>query len=206
MTSRDVQLETMHFYRALAKEHSNWGGKLALLIGAECVHSGAASAVSITGGASLALDSNAATIKAAQRAGYLDFVVNSLDEALRALKNEVRQKRALSVGLIANERATLAEMDERGIVPDARLDSRADEQGALNSEEHNFSAQTAPVLRALDTALLAVLPADDLIRRRWIERAPQFLREARSGGRWIWLNETELAALAEQGIRPSPLP
>ncbi len=62
-------------------------------------------------------------MKSAMRAGYLDFVVvvNTLDEALRALKNEVRQKRPLTVGLIAEIEATLTEMVERGVQPDLQL-------------------------------------------------------------------------------------
>ncbi len=144
-------------------------------------------------------------MKAAQRAGYLDFVVNSLDEALRALKNEVRQKRPLSVGLIANVQATGAEMKERGVQPDLRLEPGA-QQGSPLRSEYFFSARDAARLREIDAALLALFPADDLIRRHWLQRAPQFLREARTGGRWIWLNDEELRSLAARGISPAQQP
>jgi hypothetical protein len=46
-------------------------------------------------------------------------------------------------------------------------------------------------LRALDERVLAILPADDLVRRRWIQRIAQYLRDARSGGRWVWLTDEE---------------
>ena len=203
MNNHGLQLETMRLYRSLVNPQGEWGGKLVLLTDAG---SSAASAVSIAGGASLTLGCDSLVIKTAQRSGYLDFVVNSLDEAMRALKNEVRQKRSLSVGLIADISVTLAEMDERGIVPDARLGSEANEPYSLSSDEHYFPAHDATSLRATDAALLAVMPADDLTRRRWVERAPQFLREARTGGRWIWLRESELAPLAEQGITPARRP
>jgi hypothetical protein len=62
-------------------------------------------------------------MKSAMRAGYLDFVVNTLDEALRTLKNEIRQKRALSVGLIGDVNVTLTELVERGVQPDLWVDS-----------------------------------------------------------------------------------
>ena len=204
MANHDVQLETMHLYRALAGQHEDWGGRLVLLIGAQHVHNGAASGVSIAGGATLAIASDAAAMKAAMRAGHLDFVVNSLDEALRALKNEVRQKRPLGVGLIADVEATLAEMEERGIQPDLRLTPEGCAHVSSKGDENFFAANDMAGLRGIDVALAAVLPAEDVVRRRWIERAPQFLREARSGGRWIWLREAELAALAGLGTIPSP--
>ncbi len=60
-------------------------------------------------------------MKAAMRAGALDFVVNTLDEALRALKNQVRLRRPVGVGLVADVDATLAEMVERGVQPDLHI-------------------------------------------------------------------------------------
>jgi hypothetical protein len=143
-------------------------------------------------------------MKAAQRAGYLDFVVNSLDEALRALKNEVRQKRPLSVGLIADVDATLAEMDERGIQPDLRFDPASLPIILQRGDEYYLAATDGAALRQVDAALLALLPAGDLVRRRWLQRVPQFLREARTGRRWIWLSGAELDMLAAKGITPDP--
>ena len=41
-------------------------------------------------------------IKKRLKTGYCDFMVNSLDEALRILKNAIRKKEAISVGLVGN--------------------------------------------------------------------------------------------------------
>jgi len=206
MPARDIQHETMQLYRTLVDLCDDWGGKLVLLHGTGCVSTGAPPAVSIANGTTLAIDSDGPAMKSAQRAGYLDFVVNSIDEALRALKNEVRQKRPLSVGLIADVQATLAEMAERGVQPDLNLTPDAPERPLPNSSEHFFAAADATALRKIDTALLALILPGDLVRCHWILRAPQFLREARSGGRWIWLSDDELAALAAQGLTPSQSP
>jgi hypothetical protein len=46
-------------------------------------------------------------------------------------------------------------------------------------------------LRGLDEKVLEILPPEDLIRRRWMQRVAKYLREARSGGRWVWLTEEE---------------
>jgi len=41
-------------------------------------------------------------IKKRLKTGYCDFMVNTLDEALRILKNAVRKKENVSVGLVGN--------------------------------------------------------------------------------------------------------
>ena len=73
-------------------------------------------AASVAGAATLAIDADAEAMKAALRRGELDFVVNTLDEALRTLKNQMRQKRPLSVGTdLRMWSATLAELASRGV-------------------------------------------------------------------------------------------
>jgi Urocanase Rossmann-like domain len=224
MQSRDLQHETMRIYRTIVDIRDDWGGRLVLCCGSGCAQSGAPAAVSIAGGTLLAIDSDAAAMKSAMRAGYLDFVVNTLDEALRTLKNEIRQKRPLSVGLIADVETTLAEMVERGLQPDLQLvdagcpDRSAPHletlrargmscRSALASEnEYFFPASDGAGLRTIDAALLAVFPAEDIVRRRWLDRVPKYLREARSGGRWTWLSKQELESLAEAGLSPGPQP
>ncbi len=54
----------------------------------------------IAGGTFLGIDRSTEHLKAAVRNGSCDFMVNTLDESLRVLKNEVRKKKALSVGLL----------------------------------------------------------------------------------------------------------
>lgn len=249
MQGKDIQHETMRIYQTLVDLREDWGGALVLCCGSGCAQSGVPAAVSIAGGATLAIDSDAAAMKSAMRAGYLDFVVNTLDEALRTLKNEIRQHRPLSVGVISNVEATLAEMVERGLQPDLQfiplsagpgrslsnvhsnvLCARGMRQQLLSATdvdperpplvphrpflilcrkrhyEYFFAAPDAPVLREIDTALLSALPAQEIVRRRWLERVPKYLREARSAGRWTWLNDEELESLAAQGLNPGPQP
>ena len=228
----DHQLETLRLYGALIEEREDWGGRLVLCCGESCAASGVPAAVSIAGGALLAVDGDADAVKAAMRRGELDFVVKPLDEALRALKNEVRVRRPLSVGLIAELSAALNEMVERGVQPDLLLiganqnaqaileneSIRALESAGMilrsmvsatgerlvrhrtmpsckRREEVYLPAANAAELRALDERVLAILPAGDLVRRRWIQRVPKYLRDARSGGRWVWLGEEEQRAL-----------
>jgi urocanate hydratase len=229
------QLETLRLYGALIDEREDWGGSLVLCCGEGSAASGMPAAVSIAGGATLAIEADAVAVKSAMRRGELDFVVNTLDEALRALKNEIRLRRPLSVGLIAEVSAVLSEMAERGVLPDLHLiganqpaqailqhesihalqaagmalrlmDSVAEERGIrrmmiLSRKRHDeffLPAANATELRVLDERVLAILSPNDLIRRRWIQRVAQYLRDARSGGRWVWLTAEEQRAL--QGI------
>jgi urocanate hydratase len=113
------QFEMLRLYGELISERENWGGALVLAFGADAYL--APVPVSIAGGATLLIDDDAAAIKASMRRGELDFVVNTLDEALRALKNQIRQKRPLGVGLVASLPAALEEIVDRGILPDLTL-------------------------------------------------------------------------------------
>ncbi|MGI8771964.1 MAG: hypothetical protein ACR2JE_11055 [Acidobacteriaceae bacterium] len=75
-------------------------------------------ATGIAGAASLTIEPSSDAIRDATRAGIVDFAVNTLDEALRILKNEIRKQQAVSVLLEGGVAQALAEMGERGAQPD----------------------------------------------------------------------------------------
>jgi urocanate hydratase len=75
-------------------------------------------AASIAGAASLTVEPSAQTIRDAVRHGVVDFAVNTLDEALRILKNEIRKRQAICVLLQAEPTQALASAAERGAQPD----------------------------------------------------------------------------------------
>ena len=195
----NLQRQTMRLYRALTASREDWGGALVLCSGAGCAASGIPVAASVAGAATLAIDADAEAMKSALRRGELDFVVNTLDEALRTLKNQIRLKRPLSVGLIADIDKTLEELTNRGVQPDVTIELQPVAAGA---DEVFFAARDAGELQRLDEELLESLPSADVVRRRWIRRLPQYLREARSGGRWIWLSAEERESLAVRGFSP----
>src|ERR1700722_17524980 len=58
-------------------------------------------AANIAGAASLGVDAHVDRAKLALRQGICDFMVNSLDEALRILKNEIRKKQPVAVALVS---------------------------------------------------------------------------------------------------------
>jgi urocanate hydratase len=226
--SRDRQRDILRLYGRLIGEREDWGGALLLSCGEGSASSGIPAAGSIAGGATLVIDADASEVKGAMRRGELDFVVNTLDEALRTLKNQVRLRRPLSVGLVSNVATALAEATERGVLPDVLLiaSTQCHEpilengniqaleaagmavrlMGDLDDErrcrsimpsggpyECHLLAESAEQLREIDRRLLELLPVEDRVRRRWVERVPNYLHEARRGGRWIWLTDKDRA-------------
>ncbi|PYX27993.1 MAG: urocanate hydratase [Acidobacteria bacterium] len=79
-------------------------------------------AATMTGAAFLGIDVDPERIKKRLKTGYCDFMVTTLDEALRILKNAVRKKENVSVGLVGNCADIIPELAERGVVPDVLTD------------------------------------------------------------------------------------
>ena len=71
----------------------------------------------IAGAASLAATADPVAQKQAIREGVVNFLVTSLDEALRILKNEIRKRETVAVCVAASPQAVAAEMLERGVLP-----------------------------------------------------------------------------------------
>lgn len=98
---------------------TDWGGALVLGCGLGLGGAALALAGNIAGAGVLAVEGRADVCRAAMRSGACDFVVNSVDEALRILKNEIRQRRPVSVGLAMVPVTALEELVERGVQPEA---------------------------------------------------------------------------------------
>ncbi len=79
-------------------------------------------AATMNGAAILCVEVDPERIKRRVKTGYCDVMVNSLDEALRILKNAVRKREATSVGLVGNCADVIPELARRGVVPDLLTD------------------------------------------------------------------------------------
>ncbi|MGA2809390.1 MAG: hypothetical protein ABSE87_14775 [Terracidiphilus sp.] len=75
-------------------------------------------AANIAGAASLTATADQAVQKQAVRDGVVDFLVNSVDEALRILKNEIRKRQMVAVCVGLAPETVEREMVERGVQPD----------------------------------------------------------------------------------------
>ena len=105
---------------------ARWGGDLAgrLIVSGGMGAAGGTQplAATLAGAAFLGIDVDGEKITRRIRGGYCDFCVNSLDEALRILKNAVRQRHPVSVGLVGNCAEIIPELAARGVVPDILSD------------------------------------------------------------------------------------
>lgn len=174
------------------------GGKL--LYTGELEQNGRASLVAgnIAGAASLAATAHTAAGKQAIRDGVTDFLVNSLDEALRILKNEIRKRETVAVCIAAPPEMVEHEMLDRGVLPD--LLAPLPDEGTSSS--HSFGAtvqriesacapsREALVIWSVNSAPAQWLPKLDALAveclqgtagpeaaaaRRWLRLAPRYL-------------------------------
>ncbi len=115
---------TFEIFAAAAQKHfgSDLAGKLVVTGGMGRLGGVQPLAATLNGAAFLGIEVDAERIKRRLRTGYCDICVNSLDEAIRILKNAVRQKQAVSVGLVGNCAEVIPELARRGVVPDLLTD------------------------------------------------------------------------------------
>ena len=140
----------------------------------------------IAGAATLCATADGLAQKQAVREGVVDFLVTSLDEAVRILKNQVRKHETIAVCVGTEPAAVERQMVERGILADVE---RGDVHvGTKNFETHtevlvSWQVEARPVLwmPKLDSLALESLDAEDGPARRWIRLAPKYLGRAGRG-------------------------
>ncbi|HET9281567.1 MAG TPA: urocanate hydratase [Candidatus Angelobacter sp.] len=115
---------TFETFSAAAEKHfgGDLAGKLVVSGGMGGMGGAQPLAATMAGASFLGIDVDAERIKKRLKTGYCDFMVNNLDEALRILKNAVRKKEAISVGLVGNCADVIPELAERGVLPDILTD------------------------------------------------------------------------------------
>ncbi len=151
-------------------------------------------AANISGCGSLVVAENAERGKEALRDGVVDFLVSSLDEALRILKNEIRKKQPTSVALTASYAEVMAEMIERGVQPDLvdlelegvgeflELGARTlPESGAIPKQALIFAHGTAPELARVDAFWREMFLAENLVSERWQRLSARYLGRLAQG-------------------------
>jgi urocanate hydratase len=114
---------TYETFAAAGRKHfGGLAGKLVVSGGMGGMGGAQPLAATLNGAAFLGIEVDAERIKRRIRQGYCDICVNDLDEALRILKQAVRQKQATSVGLVGNCADLIPELARRGVVPDLLTD------------------------------------------------------------------------------------
>ena len=199
------------------------GGSLLYAGELDAAGSALAAAGSVAGAASLAALEDGARQRQAMRDGVVDFVVTTLDEALRILKNSIRKREAAAVCVAQSARAVEREMAELGVLPDllppgdAFLPERRWflEQGARQAQAASvpegqtvlmWSVAEEPVrwLARLDETARACLEASSDRGRgaalRWLRLSPRYLGRMARGARLLRC-EMETARRFDERVR-----
>jgi len=135
-------------------------------------------ASNIAGAASLCATANEHQQKQAVRDGIVDFLVTSLDEALRILKNEIRKHAPVAVCIAAAPAEIEGLMAERGVQPDLL---RPDEAlaGSVSADvallSWSVSREPAKWMPKLDKFALECAAELGESTRRWLRMSPRYL-------------------------------
>jgi urocanate hydratase len=173
-------------------------------------------AANIAGAATLVASADLATQKQAIREAIADFLVTSLDEALRILKNQLRKRETVSVCVAMAPAAMEREMDERGVEPDllrrdvpiAPLHEALIHQEGECDETDPTSVPALVIWRVdtarhkdlavLDAIALECLEANDWPGRRWLRLAPRYLGRMAQDLRLLSTHREFAARFSEQ--------
>jgi urocanate hydratase len=101
-----------------ADQEPSLGGKLMYAGGLDDAARAVMVAGSVAGAAGLTATADQNLQKQAVRDGVVDFLVTSLDEALRILKNEIRKRATVAVCIGGTPALVEQEMQARGVLPD----------------------------------------------------------------------------------------
>jgi urocanate hydratase len=183
-----AELEAVYaYYASLARNldpESGLGGKL--LYAGDLDQDGArlVRAANIAGAASLIAAGEAQAQRSAIRDGVVDFLVTSLDEALRILKNEIRKRNGVSVAVTRSHSQLVDEMTERGVLPDLLRDCEAAEAFASQGAQcvrasvmpagHLLAAFQSPSAE-FEQRAFTLIPLGDHAARRWLRLSHRYL-------------------------------
>jgi urocanate hydratase len=145
--SQGIVQGTFETFAAAGEKHfgGNLAGKLIVSGGMGGMGGAQPLAGTMTGAAFLGIDVDPERIKKRLKTGYCDFMVTTLDEALRILKNAVRKKENVSVGLVGNCADVIPELAERGVVPDILTD-----QTSAHDPLNGYVPNGMPLAEALE--------------------------------------------------------
>jgi urocanate hydratase len=147
--SQGILQGTYETFAAAGRKHfgSDLAGKLVASGGMGGMGGAQPLAATLNGAAFLGIDVDPERIKRRVKTGYCDVMVNDLDEALRILKNAVRKREAVSVGLIGNCADVIPELAKRGVVPDILTDQTSAHDPLYGYIPQGLSVEEAAELR-----------------------------------------------------------
>jgi urocanate hydratase len=164
--SQGIVQGTFETFAAAGQKHfgGDLSGKLIVSGGMGGMGGAQPLAATMTGAAFLGIDVDPERIKKRLKTGYCDFMVTTLDEALRILKNAIRKKENVSVGLVGNCAAIIPELAERGVVPDILTDQTSAHDPLNGYVPNGMSLEEALALRKRDPETYQQLSLDAIAK------------------------------------------
>ncbi len=201
-------------FAELTADSRELGGSLVVYAGLDRGGIELAIAANIAGATSLGLEADLARAKAAIRNGACDFLVSTLDEALRILKNEIRKKNPVAVVLVGDPQGVVEEMVERGVQPEVvegdipgmevlearrarRLGPAPNWGVAVAWSVEREPMRWLPVVDRLAAEALDPADRSTAARQRWIEGSPRYLGRPLAGQRYVRMSEAEADRFGE---------
>jgi urocanate hydratase len=150
--SQGIVQGTFETFSAAGEKHfgGDLSGKLIVSGGMGGMGGAQPLAATMTGAAFLGIDVDPERIKKRLKTGYCDFMVTTLDEALSILKNAMRKKENVSVGLVGNCADVIPELAERGVVPDILTDQTSAHDPLNGYVPNGMTLEAALELRQRD--------------------------------------------------------
>jgi urocanate hydratase len=164
--SQGIVQGTFETFAAAGEKHfgGDLSGKLIVSGGMGGMGGAQPLAATMNGAAFLGIDVDPERIKKRLKTGYCDFMVTTLDEALRILKNAVRKKENVSVGLLGNCADIIPELADRGVVPDILTDQTSAHDPLNGYVPHGVSLVEARELRKRDPKAYEQKSLDSIAR------------------------------------------
>jgi urocanate hydratase len=164
--SQGIVQGTFETFSAAGEKHfaGDLAGKLIVSGGMGGMGGAQPLAATMTGAAFLGIDVDPERIKKRLKTGYCDFMVTTLDEALRILKNAVRKKENVSVGLVGNCADVIPELAERGVVPDILTDQTSAHDPLNGYVPNGMTLEAALALRQRDPQIYQERSLDAMAR------------------------------------------
>lgn len=183
----------------------------------------------ISGGISLAVESDPRLVQEANRERVVDFTVTTLPEAIRILKNQIRKKEPAAVCVQGDRDAVLEEAVERGLQPDIVVLSNGSEGSSRMAVflargaravaapqqkpaeppdgwlDVTWTVSEAPAkwLPVLDRQILKLVRDDDF-RSLWARNSPLYLDRPLRTMRFLRLRQDELEQFTSAIAREVP--
>lgn len=115
---------TYETFMEAGRQHygGDWSGKWILTAGLGGMGGAQPLAATMAGASCITIECQRSRIEFRLRTRYVDVMAETLDEALALLEQSLKDKKALSIGLLGNAADLLPEMIKRGVRPDLVTD------------------------------------------------------------------------------------